>query len=100
MHTADRGSHSERACRWKHAVHWAAEWLSLAAAPIFGIMALLSIVVRDEQLALICSTAHRASWLIGMVPMYMLMSAFHLGPWLGLIANRPNGARRMGGSKA
>jgi hypothetical protein len=93
----DRGSHGERAAGGSHAVHGATEWLSLAAAPTFGIMALLSIVVSDERLALICSTAHGASWLIGMVPMYMLMSAFHLGPWLRLIANRRSSARRLAG---
>jgi hypothetical protein len=73
--------------------------LSLAAAPTFAIMALLSIVVRDEQLAQICSTAHGASWLIGMVPMYMLMSAFHLGPWLRVIASRRSPARRWSGNE-
>jgi hypothetical protein len=29
-----------------------------------------------------------ASPLIGMVPMYLLMSAFHLAPWLKLISTR------------
>jgi hypothetical protein len=28
-----------------------------------------------------------------MVPMYLLMSAFHLAPWLKLIANRGGRAR-------
>jgi hypothetical protein len=29
-----------------------------------------------------------------MVPMYLLMSAFHLAPWLKLVASQRNGARR------
>jgi len=58
--------------------------LSLAAAPAFALMALLSIVASDAPSALICSTAHGPSWLTGMLPMYLLMSAFHLGPWLRL----------------
>jgi hypothetical protein len=34
------------------------------------------------------STAHCASPLSGMVLMYVLMSAFHTAPWLGLISRR------------
>jgi hypothetical protein len=33
-----------------------------------------------------CSAAHGASPLSGMVPMYVLMSAFHLAPWLKLVS--------------
>jgi hypothetical protein len=29
--------------------------------------------------------------LSGMVPMYVLMSAFHFAPWLKLISRRPSG---------
>jgi hypothetical protein len=35
-----------------------------------------------------------ASPLSGMVPMYVLMSAFHLAPWLKLISSRRSGAHR------
>jgi hypothetical protein len=34
------------------------------------------------------------SQLGGMVPMYLLMSAFHLAPWLKLVAGRRSGACR------
>jgi hypothetical protein len=34
--------------------------------------------------------AGQGSWLAGMVPMYLLMSAFHTGPWLTLAAGRRN----------
>ena len=59
--------------------------LSLAAAPTFAIMALLGGMQED---GLLCSSAHEASALTGMVAMYVLMSAFHSAPWLRLIASR------------
>jgi hypothetical protein len=67
-----------------------AEWLCLAAAPTFAIMALLSGVLSGGPADMFCS-AHEASPLGGMVPMYLLMSAFHSAPWLRLISSR----RRM-----
>jgi hypothetical protein len=66
----------------------AADWLSLAAAPSFGIMALLTSVLGGSP-DFFCVAD--ASPLSGMVPMYVLMSAFHLAPWLTLISNRRSG---------
>jgi hypothetical protein len=63
----------------------AADWLGLAAAPTFAIMALLTSAFGDGPADMLCSAAH-ASSLGGMVPMYVLMSAFHLTPWLKLLA--------------
>ena len=63
------------------------KWLSLAAAPTFAIMALLTAVVGGGPLDTLCSAAN-ASSVGGMVPMYLLMSAFHLAPWLKLVSNR------------
>ena len=60
------------------------EWLALAAAPTFAVMALLTFVLGGGQADVICSAAH-GSGLSGMVPMYLLMSAFHSAPWLKLI---------------
>ena len=62
--------------------------LSLAAAPIFAIMALLAAIQAGGMPTMLCSAAHDASPLTGMVPMYLLMSAFHSAPWLRLIAQR------------
>jgi hypothetical protein len=69
----------------------AADWLSLAAAPTFAIMALLTGVLAGGPPDMLCSAAQDASPLTGMVPMYLLMSAFHSAPWLKLISSRRNG---------
>jgi len=61
--------------------------LSLAAAPTFAIMALLAGIQDGGMPRMLCS-AHDASPLTGMVPMYLLMSAFHSAPWLKLISSR------------
>jgi hypothetical protein len=70
----------------------AAGWLGLAAAPTFAVMALLSCVTGGDA-DMMCSAAHAVSPLSGMVPMYALMSAFHLAPWLKLISRRRSVAR-------
>jgi hypothetical protein len=72
----------------------AADWLCLAAAPTFVVMALLTAVQSSGQPEIFCSAVHHASPLGGMVPMYVLMAAFHLSPWLKLIARRGRFARR------
>jgi len=64
----------------------AAEWLSLAAAPTFAIMALLT--GGEGAPAILC--AHDASPLSGMAAMYGLMSAFHVTPWLKLFLGPVN----------
>jgi hypothetical protein len=72
----------------------AADWLCLAAAPTFAIMALLTGVLGGGPPDMLCSAAQDASTLSGMVPMYLLMSAFHSAPWLKLVSSRRSGARR------
>lgn len=71
----------------------AADFLYLAAAPTFAIMALLTGVLGGGSADALCSIAG-ASQLGGMMPMYLLMSAFHSAPWLKLIAGRRSGASR------
>jgi hypothetical protein len=58
-------------------------WLSLAAAPTFAIMALLS-ATGGGAIEEFCSSGGM-SWFGGMTAMYLLMSAFHSAPWLRLI---------------
>lgn len=72
----------------------AADFLSLAAAPTFATMALLTAVLAGGSPDMLCSGTHDASPLTGMVAMYVLMSAFHSAPWLKLISSRRSGARR------
>ena len=73
------------------ATHGAADLLTLAAAPAFAIMALVTGLPGGG--ADVCSTMG-ASPLAGMTPMYLLMSAFHLAPWLKLVTDRRRGASR------
>ena len=63
-----------------------ADWLCLAAAPTFMIMALLTAAYGGEDM--MCMSGSGASVLSGMVPMYLLMAAFHLAPWLRLVGTR------------
>jgi hypothetical protein len=65
-----------------------ASLLSLAAAPTFAIMALFTAVHGGGMPDMLCSAARDGSPLTGMVPMYALMSAFHLAPWLRLLSSR------------
>lgn len=63
--------------------------LSLAAAPTFAIMALLTGIHGGGMPDMLCSAAGNGLPLSGMSLMYLLMSAFHLGPWLKLISRPP-----------
>jgi hypothetical protein len=69
-----------------------AGWLGLAAAPTFAVMAVLSGLSGGADM--MCPAADGVSVLSGMVPMYVLMSAFHVVPWLKLISRRRSAACR------
>lgn len=58
----------------------AADCLSLLAAPTFAVMALVT-ALGGGPLDALCASA---SPIGGMMPMYLLMSAFHAAPWLRL----------------
>jgi hypothetical protein len=58
--------------------------LSLAAAPTFAVMALATALGGAADA--VCVAEHHASPFTGMAAMYVLMSAFHLTPWLRLIS--------------
>ena len=51
-------------------------------------MALLTAVFGGSAPDIVCAAMHGASPLGGMVPMYLLMSLFHLPPWLRLVSRR------------
>lgn len=62
--------------------------LSLAAAPTFAVMAAVTALSGPGPADVLCAGGADGLPLTGMLPMYLLMSAFHLGPWLQLIARR------------
>lgn len=61
----------------------AAEWLSLGASPTFATMAVATTLADAGPLDMLCAPAVQGSWpLDPMATMYLLMSAFHVSPWL------------------
>ena len=60
-------------------------WLGLAATPTFAVMALLTAMLGSGPADMLCSGGHGIT-LGGMVPMYLLMSAFHAAAWLRLVS--------------
>jgi hypothetical protein len=67
----------------------AADSLALLAAPTFAAMALVT-ALGGAPVDMLCS----ASPLGGMAPMYVLMSVFHAGPWLRLMARSRQASSR------
>lgn len=63
-----------------------ADWLTFAAAPTFALMAVVTGILDSGAHQMACSAAMHMSPLSGMVLMYVLMSGFHLTPWLKLIS--------------
>jgi hypothetical protein len=62
----------------------AAGWLALAASPTFALMAWIA-----APPMLLCSSGSSILPIDGMTAMYLLMSLFHLSPWLKLASVRP-----------
>jgi hypothetical protein len=65
----------------------AAGWFGLAASPTFAIMAWIS--ARDAPAMALCSGDAGLLPVGGMTAMYLLMSLFHLSPWLRFLPGRP-----------
>lgn len=66
-------------------------WLGLAASPTFALMALVT--ASDPAAMALCSAGSAVLPVGGMPAMYLLMSLFHLPPWLKLGA--PKGRSLM-----
>src|SRR3954447_8282137 len=94
MSTIDLGSADARSGSGDGTALGAADWLCLAAAPTFAVMALLTGVQSSGQPDIFCSAMHDASPLGGMVPMSLLLAASHLALWLKWVPSRRRGARR------
>jgi hypothetical protein len=58
----------------------AAAWLTLAASPTFALMALIA--ANDAPPIALCSSGSSILPIDGMTAMYLMMSLFHLSPWL------------------
>ena len=72
-----------------HAIAFgAADWLHLAAAPAFALMALLTVMPTGDVHLMTCMGMTGASPLNSMSLMYLLMSAFHAAPWIRLATRR------------
>ncbi|MCF3947415.1 hypothetical protein [Acidiphilium iwatense] len=64
-----------------------AGWLGLAASPTFAFMAWIA--AKDAPPIALCSSGSSILPIDGMTAMYLLMSLFHLSPWLKLASSRP-----------
>jgi hypothetical protein len=62
--------------------------LSLAATPVFAVMAVLTWHADESPMDVLCAGTHHGSLLGGMASMYALMSVFHLPRWLRLLSRR------------
>jgi hypothetical protein len=63
-----------------------ARWLTLASSPTFALMALISTINAPPQS--MCATGTFFLPVDGMTMMYLLMTLFHLPPWLKLAGHR------------
>jgi hypothetical protein len=62
------------------------DWLALAATPTFALMAVMT--TGSHAMAL-CAPVSGVLPIDSMTAMYLLMSLFHLPPWLTLARRRP-----------
>jgi hypothetical protein len=65
----------------------AAGWLGLAASPTFALMAWIA--ANDASPIPLCASGSGILPIGRMTAMYLLMSLFHLSPWLKLASGRP-----------
>jgi hypothetical protein len=65
----------------------AARWIGLSASPACALMAWIA--ATDAPRIALCTAASDRPPIDGMAMMYLLMSLFHLSPWLTIAAGRP-----------
>jgi hypothetical protein len=68
----------------------AAGWIGHAASPTFALMAWIA--ANDARMTL-CASASDMLPIDGMTAMYLLMSLFHVSPWLKLASGRSRAHR-------
>ena len=68
-----------------------ADWLARAASPSFVLMACITASDASPTAppAGLCASGSSTLPLDGMTAMYLLMSLFHMSPWLKLASRRP-----------
>ena len=86
LQTGGCASGAIRRERFNTAESGVAGWLSLAAAPVFALLALLTATQHGGTAEILCSAGNGSSPLNGMPLMYALMSLFHAVPWVRLVA--------------
>lgn len=67
--------------------------LAFAASPVFALMGAIS---ATTPTMMICSGAGAWMPISDMALMYLLMSGFHLSPWLGLLPRRTHQSPKQG----
>lgn len=64
----------------------AADWLHLAASPVFAALALSTGMTSGATADMLCPATAGIPLLGGMATMYGLMATFHAAPWMKLLA--------------
>lgn len=75
-----------KASLWRAPATETAGWLGLAAAPSFALMAGVS--APGSPATVVCSAVPAFVPINDMALMYLLMSLFHLSPWLRFLSGR------------
>ena len=83
--TASSTANKASTTAWQ--IRGAASWLGLAASPTFALMAWIA--ANNATRIALCSMGPGGLPLDGMTTMYLLMSLFHLSPWMKLATGRP-----------
>ena len=82
--TTPMAAKPQNASTWR--AHNAAGWIGLAGSPTFALMAWIA--ATDAPRMAICTSAQDMLPINGMAWMYLLMSLFHVSPWLKLASGR------------